>query len=177
MCKMKRIIVVLLIVMMSVSASAQRKKGKSEETPIKGMDRIEEVMSLVNEQYVDKPNTDALSEQAVRAMLKELDPHSVYIAAKDVARANEQLLGNFEGIGVAFQIIEDTIRVVDVIVGGPSEKVGLMRGDKFLKINGEVATGDSINNSWVPKRLRGEGGTKVELEMMRGNEILNFSAG
>lgn len=168
--------IVVLGVMLAIPTFAQKKnKAAKEAAPVAGMGRLEQVVGLIDKEYVDVPNTNELSEKAVVAMLRELDPHSVYIPAKDVERANEGLLGNFEGVGVSFQVLDDTISVVDVISGGPSEKVGLMRGDKFLKINGEVATGDSINNSWVPKRLRGKKGTKVDMEMLRGKDTLRFT--
>ena len=92
-------------------------------------------------------------------MLQELDPHSTYIAAKDVQRTNEGLQANFEGVGIAFQIVDDTISVTEVIVGGPSEHVGLQIGDKLLKVDDTVATFKGVNNSFVFSHLRGKKGT------------------
>ena len=172
---MKRTIVLLLICMLTLSATAQRKRNRENRAMEQGMKRVEEVMSLVNKEYMEVPDMEKLSEAGVKKMLETLDPHSVYISAKDVAKASEALVGNFDGVGISFQIVDDTIRVMDVIIGGPSERVGLMRGDKLLKINGVVAVGDSIDNAWVPKYLRGEKGSKVDLEVMRGREVINFT--
>ena len=149
-----------------------------EATPpvevIPGQMRVDEVMGLINKNYVEGPDMEKMSEAAINAMLKALDPHSVYIAAKDVERANESLQGNFEGVGISFQIVSDTIVVSSVIDGGPSEKVGLQIGDKLLAIDGEKATGDSVNNQFVFKRLRGKKGTVVHLDVLRQGSVYNF---
>lgn len=174
---MNRFLCILCLLAVVFSASAQkvksRKSAKTDTLP--GLSRIEQVMHLIDDNYVEGPDLGKLSEKAVVAMLTELDPHSVYIAAKDVERANEGLNGNFEGVGISFQILKDTISVADVIVGGPAEKVGLQRGDKILSINGVKATGDTINNAWVPKYLRGKKGTKAELEVLRDGKLLQFT--
>lgn len=159
---------------MTLVGSVYAQKPKNTPKPLDGMARIEQVMGLINDNYVESPNLEKLSEKAVVSMLTDLDPHSVYIPAKDVERANEGLQGNFEGVGVSFQIMHDTINVVEVIVGGPAEKVGIERGDKLITIDGKPATGDSINNAWVPKHLRGKKGTKVQIEVLRGTQKLNF---
>jgi carboxyl-terminal processing protease len=91
--------------------------------------------------YVDTVNQDKLVEKAIVETLKELDPHSMYISKKDVQRANEPLEGNFDGIGIQFEILRDTINVVHTISGGPSEKLGIMPGDKIIKIDGQVSHG------------------------------------
>ncbi|MBQ9546842.1 MAG: S41 family peptidase [Bacteroidales bacterium] len=129
---------------------------------------------MINNNYVETPDMNRLSEVAINAMLKDLDPHSMYIPAKDVQRTNESLVGNFDGIGITFQLVDDTICVGDVIVGGPSEKVGLQRGDKILRVNDTAATGDSISNSWVMKHLRGKKGTTVVLDILRDGETIKF---
>ena len=115
-----------------------------------------------------------MSETAINAMLKELDPHSVYIAARDVQRANESLQGNFEGVGISFQIINDTIVVASVIEGGPSEKVGVMVGDRLLRIDGKPATGDTIGNNFVYKHLRGKKGTEAVVDVLRDGSEYTF---
>lgn len=144
------------------------------DTVSKGQVRVDEIMQLIDGNYVEGPDMEKISTAAINAMLKELDPHSMYIAAKDVERANEGLQGNFEGVGISFQIVSDTIVVQSVIEGGPSEKVGLMVGDKLLTINGEAATGDTINNNFVFKRLRGKKGTTVVLDIKRQSEVYTF---
>lgn len=171
---MKRILSIVLILTLAVAASAQNKKKQSSTPQIQGLDRLIEVMKLVDDEYVESPDTEKMSEAAVREMLRTLDPHSIYISAQDVERTNEGLVGNFEGVGVSFRVNHDTILVMEVISGGPSEKVGVMPGDKIIRIDGEAATGDSVDNSWVPKRLRGPKGTHVKLEVLRGSRIITF---
>ena len=131
---------------------------------------------LIENFYVDTVNIDKVAEDAIVAALKELDPHSAYISKKDVEKANEPLVGSFEGIGVTFQLIRDTITVIGPTPGGPSEKVGIMAGDKFIKIDGENAFGKKIDNEYVQKHLRGKKGTKVTVSVKRGNdpELMDF---
>lgn len=128
---------------------------------------INEAYTYINNFYVDTPDMNRASEHAVAAMLSHMDPHSAFIAARNVERNNEGLTGNFEGVGIRFSIDNDTIQVADVIVGGPAEKVGLQIGDKLVAIDGENATGDTINNNFVFKRLRGKKGTQVVLTVRR----------
>lgn len=139
-----------------------------------GQKRVDEVMKLIDGNYVDGPDMDKMSTEAINAMLKALDPHSIYIAAKDVDRANEGLQGNFEGVGISFQIVSDTIVVQSVIAGGPSEKVGIEIGDKLIRIDGKPATGDSINNNFVFKHLRGKKGTTVVIDLLRQGTLYTF---
>ena len=131
---------------------------------------------LIDNFYVDTVNLDKVVEDAIVASLKELDPHSAYISKKDLEKANEPLVGSFEGIGVTFQLIRDTITVIGPTPGGPSEKVGIMAGDKFIKIDGEDAFGKKVDNEYVQKHLRGKKGTKVTVSVKRGNdkELMDF---
>lgn len=117
--------------------------------------------------YVDSVSTDDLVEKAIVKILAELDPHSVYIPAEDVEKANEGLEGNFEGIGIQFNILRDTITVVSPISGGPSEKLGIMAGDKIVSIEGENVAGTGITNNDVASKLRGDKGTVVNVAIMR----------
>lgn len=139
--------------------------------------KMNQLMRAINDLYVDTVNFDILVEKASIEMLKELDPHSIYIPVSEVQQANEPLQGAFDGIGVTFQIIKDTINVMEVIVGGPSNKVGLMAGDKIIKVDTSDSFGKEINNHWVMTHLRGKKGTKVDLKVKRGNneEPLTFS--
>lgn len=127
--------------------------------------------------YVDTVNEAEIVEEAIIGMLKELDPHSVYISEDDLEKAEEGLKGNFEGVGVTFQIHNDTIHVISAISGGPSEKVGILAGDMIVKINGENATGEEIDNQYVFDRLRGEKGTKVDVSIKRrsNKELIDFT--
>jgi carboxyl-terminal processing protease len=117
--------------------------------------------------YVDTFDTDVLVDDAITTVLQDLDPHSVYIPADDVEKANEGLEGNFEGIGIQFNILHDTIIVVSPISGGPSEKLGIMAGDKIVSIEGENVAGTGITNQDVTTKLRGDKGTKVNVGIMR----------
>ena len=144
------------------------------DTVSAGQERVDYIMRLIDANYTDTPDMEALSTEAINAMLKYLDPHSVYIPAKDVERANEGLQGNFEGVGISFQIVSDTIVVGSVIDGGPSEKVGLQVGDKIVRIDHRPATGDSINNQFVFNHLRGKKGTVVNLDILRQGVVYNF---
>ena len=125
---------------------------------------------LIDNFYVDTVNADKVVENAIIAALRELDPHSAYISKNDVEKTNEPLVGSFEGIGVTFQLIRDTITVIGPIPGGPSERVGIMAGDQFIKIDGENAFGKKVDNEYVQKHLRGKKGTKVTVSVKRGKE-------
>ena len=131
---------------------------------------------LIENFYTDTVDLDKITDEAIVAVLKELDPHSAYIPKKDVEKANEQLVGSFEGIGVTFQLIRDTITVIGPTPGGPSEKLGIMAGDKIIKIDGEDSFGKKIDNEYVQKHLRGKKGTKVTVSIKRGDdpELMDF---
>ncbi len=125
------------------------------------------LLRLVESYYVDTTNIDKLTENAIVEMLGELDPHSVYISKEEVEKMNEPLQGSFEGIGISFNILKDTLMVVTIIPGGPSEKVGLMPGDRIMVIDDKNVAGIGLQNSDVMDMLRGDKGTKVELKVMR----------
>ena len=137
------------------------------QDPNAGVKKYNAAMQLINYAYVDTVNEARLVEKAIVETLKELDPHSVYISKKDVQKANEPLEGNFDGIGVQFEILKDTISVVHAIPGGPSEQLGIMSGDKIVKIDGEPAVGKTITNQYVLDHLRGKRGTKVSVSIFR----------
>lgn len=126
-----------------------------------------QTLALIDYFYVDTANLERISEKGIEAMLKELDPHSIFITKDEVKKMNEPLEGNFDGIGVSFQFMNDSIHVVEVISDGPAEKVGMLAGDIIIKVDDDVATGDTIKNDWVFKHLRGEKGTKVKVTVKR----------
>jgi len=138
--------------------------------------KISTLLYYINNYYVDTLDMPDIVETAIVQTLKELDPHSAYISAKDVERADEPLKGSFEGVGITFQLYKDTILVVSPIPGGPSDKVGIMAGDKILKVDGEIAYGEDITNKWVMDHLRGDKGTKVDVAIYRhgNNDLLDF---
>jgi len=138
--------------------------------------RVEELIRYIDSRYVDDVDREALIEKAITNVLGDLDPHSNYISAKELKAVNEQLDGNFEGVGIEFLIVEDTIVVVAPIVGGPSEKAGIIAGDKIVEIGDSLVAGQAFANSDVVKQLKGEKGTKVKVGVLRGrtNELLSF---
>lgn len=129
---------------------------------------LQEVLDLIRQNYVDPVAADSLSEDAIQAILTHLDPHSVFIPAKYLQEVNEDLQGNFEGIGVEFQIIRDTVHVVSIMPGGPSAKAGLQVGDRFLKVGDSVVAGNGITSARIKKLLRGPGETEVVLTILGG---------
>ncbi|NJD23687.1 MAG: S41 family peptidase [Melioribacter sp.] len=131
----------------------------------KQLKKIGDIMEFTEDYYVDKVDEQKLTEDAIKGMFSNLDPHTVYISAKDQTAEEESFRGNFEGIGVEFQIINDTITVVSPITGGPSEMVGIISGDRIVKIDGKNSTG--WKNEDVIKKLRGNKGTNVDLTIFR----------
>lgn len=161
-----------IFTMAATAQKPQQPQGKSQLNAQK----FATTLLLIENYYVDAADGNDLTEEAIIAMLKELDPHSAYISKEDVEKANEPLVGSFEGIGVTYQLIRDTITVISPTAGGPSERVGIMTGDQILKIDGEDAFGKKIDNEYVQKHLRGPKGTKVTVSVKRGNnpELIDF---
>ncbi|TVQ14276.1 MAG: S41 family peptidase [Bacteroidetes bacterium] len=147
------------------------------QTPVDPSEKFRRALRIVGFAYVDPVDEEELVEDAIRGMLKELDPHSVYLSADELRRANEPLLGSFDGIGVQFNIINDTIVVVSPVPGGPSEKVGILPGDKIVTIDGDNSTGSKATNEYVMERLRGERGTRVAVGIHRrgSSSVLDFT--
>jgi len=139
--------------------------------------KFKDVLTYVQRDYVDKVDTDELVEIAITKMLEELDPHSVYIPSEELQMAKADLEGEFEGIGIEFNIFKDTIYVVSPLGGGPSEAVGLMSGDKIVKVDGENVAGIGIDNMDVMELLRGPEGSTVEVSVKRrsADKLLNFT--
>mgnify|MGYP001226101004 CR=1 FL=1 len=133
-------------------------------------------LKVFDELYPDSVGNEIITENGIRYMLEQLDPHSTYISLKDLHDMTAPLKGSFTGVGIRFQIFKDTIMVVQAIPGGPSEKVGLMAGDKIINIDDELVAGKGIKNSGVRERLLGDKGTKVVVGVKRGfrNEVLDF---
>jgi carboxyl-terminal processing protease len=130
-------------------------------------DKTSSILSLIEMKYVDKVNRAELEETAIPAILKKLDPHSVYIPARDLTRANEPLQGNFEGIGISFNMITDTILVISTIPKGPSEKAGLLAGDKIIYVGDSLVAGKSIPDESIIGMLKGPRGTTVNVRVLR----------
>lgn len=136
--------------------------------------KFNKMLTLIDAMYVDTVDMKKIVETAIVGMLKEMDPHSVYISADEIEKMKEPLEGSFEGIGVQFRLMEDTLLVVGVISGGPSEKVGILTGDRIVVVDDEVIAGVGIDNAGVAKRLRGKKGTVVKVEVVRRGEKQNL---
>ncbi len=131
---------------------------------------LQEALDVIRRNYVDKVNTDSLQNGAIQEMMGELDPHSVYFPPVELKAANEDLAGNFEGIGVEFNIFSDTVNIVYVIPDGPSDKAGLQIGDKIIKVNDSSLTAKDLATDKIKELIRGEGGSKVVLQVLRSNQ-------
>jgi len=138
--------------------------------------KVDELLQVINSQYVDTLNMKQMSEEIMTDIASKLDPHSVYIPASDLAEVNSELEGSFSGIGVQFNIQNDTVMIVAVLSGGPSEKVGLLAGDRIVKVNDSTFVGKKITNEKVMKKLRGKEGSVVKLGIKRNGtrEILSY---
>ena len=139
--------------------------------------KISELLQLIDSYYVDSVDVNDLTEEMATELIAKLDPHSVYIPAKDLEIVNNELEGSFSGIGVQFNIQNNTIMIISVISGGPSEKVGLLAGDRIVMVDDSVFTGKQINNEKVLRKLRGKVNTKVKLGIKRHGtkELLSYS--
>ena len=131
---------------------------------------LQQILDLVKDRYVDPVNIDSLQSNAIDEMMAHLDPHSIYIPPSSLQEVNEDLAGNFEGIGVEFNIFSDTVNIVHVITDGPSDKAGLQVGDKIIKVNNENVAGTAISSDEIKKKIRGEGGSAVKITLLRKNE-------
>ncbi len=167
----KRFIYILAI-LIAVHGSGIRAQGLTQETF-----KIGKTLALLEAIYVDSVNIESITEQMIVSTLRNLDPHSVYIPAKDVQVENEPLQGNFEGVGIQFNLLNDTIIIVSPTPGGPSEKVGIQAGDRIITIDGEKVTGIGLSTTGVQNRLRGPKGTAVIITVFRSGEteLLDFT--
>ncbi|MDE6282473.1 MAG: S41 family peptidase [Muribaculaceae bacterium] len=144
--------------------------------PTAAQKKFQTILNIIRNEYVDEVDLDSLIEKTIPSLLTNLDPHSAYIPASDLQAVNDDLEGSFSGIGIQFMIDNDTIKVIEVIPGGPSEKVGILPGDRIVKVDGEDIAGVGITNEQVLKRLRGDKGSKVQLRIKRTNskKLLSF---
>jgi carboxyl-terminal processing protease len=151
-----------------IGAGLTSKSGGSEVN--QDIQKLREVLTLVKKEYVDETKTEGLVEDAIAHLLGQLDPHSAYISAKDRISANEDLKGNFEGIGIGFNIFHDTLTVITTLSGGPSEAVGLRSGDKIIKVDDKVIASTKLTNLDVQRYLKGPKGSEVKIEVLRKNK-------
>ena len=134
---------------------------------LEGNSKFDEVMWYIDNDYVDVPDAQKLQDEAITAMVDELDPHSVYIPKKEFDEVNDDLLGSFEGIGVQFHLEDDTIAIVSVIKGGPSEKVGILAGDRIVYVDDTLVAGVKLKSEDVVRKLKGPKNTKVKVRVLR----------
>ena len=164
----------LLIVAFAVFAGNNRVYAQDVQENAMKFGRL---LRLVDSYYVDSTKVNDLTEKAIVEVLRNLDPHSVYISKAEVEKMNEPLQGNFEGVGISFNVFRDTLMVVTTVPGGPSEKVGLRAGDRIIQVDAKVITNIGLKNTDVYDLLRGKKGTKVELKIKRKGEpnVLDFT--
>jgi carboxyl-terminal processing protease len=170
--KTKLFVVVLFLV--AISSTAQVRVNRTRNTPIQKLLNVE---MAINQLYVDSVDEGKLVEDAIRGMLKGLDPHSSYATKEEVKALQEPLNGNFEGIGVEFNMIEDTLLVIQPVVDGPSEKAGILAGDRIVSVDGKPIAGVKMSKEEIMRRLRGPKGTKVRIGIRRQgfDEELQFT--
>jgi len=165
---------VVLAFMAIGTVSAQMQVSIDKHSPVRKLQIAE--MAITN-LYVDSVDENKLVEDAIRGMLEKLDPHSAYSTAKETKAMNEPLQGSFDGIGIEFNIAQDTLLVIQPTLGGPSEKVGILAGDRIITVNDTVIAGVKMERTDIVKRLRGKRGTKVKLGVMRRGikDVLTFT--
>ena len=153
---MKKYIIVAVAIVSALNAYAQIQIDMSHESPLRKLQIAELAIKSL---YVDSVDERKLVEDGIRGMLEKLDPHSSYSTPKEVKALNEPLAGNFEGIGVQFNMIEDTLLVIQPVTGGPSEKVGIVAGDRIVSVNDTARAGVKMPKEEIMRRLRGPKGT------------------
>src|SRR5690554_1274752 len=173
----KPIAIVLLLFLFFNNESAVAQADNINNERNQALIKFKNLVTIINYAYVDTVNNSKMVDDAIVGLLKELDPHSVYIPAKDLKKMNEPLEGNFEGIGIQFNLLHDTITVVSPISGGPSEKLGILPGDRIVTVDGENVAGTGVTNSDVQRLLRGKKGTIVNIQVDRHGEkdLIDFS--
>ncbi len=160
-----RLPLMIIILTTGILLGTQIQKVMSGDNLIENLKKFNDVLSFTQRYYVEEVDSHKLVEAAIKGMLNELDPHSVYIPKKAMEAVEEETRGNFEGVGIEFQIVNDTLTVVSPITGGPSEQLGIQAGDRILKIDSVNVIG--ISNDDVRKKLRGPSGTKVKVSILR----------
>lgn len=164
---------VIMVIGMVVGYKLRENSGVKNFFTISNKSSMQEVLDLIRLRYVDDVPVDSIGNNAINNLLHQLDPHSVFIPASEIEYVNDDLRGNFSGIGVEFQIFYDTVNVLNVLPGGPSEKAGLLVGDKFIKVNDSVnVAGKHIQADDIRKLLRGENGSPVKLTVLRDHRLL-----
>jgi len=164
----------VLVILLSFGAGSLLNSLFSSDNIYEQVTKLKDVLSITEKYYVEELDTQKLTESAIQGILGDLDPHSVYIPASQLQRVNEDFQGSFEGIGIEYQVLNDTLLVVSPIVGGPSEALGIQGGDKIVRINDSSAIG--ITQMGVQKKLRGQKGSTVRVSILRPGirDLLDF---
>ncbi|MGV3595691.1 MAG: S41 family peptidase, partial [Sediminibacterium sp.] len=162
---------VVMVLGMIIGYQLRDKTQGSRFLTINKRTALQELVELIRNKYVDPVKVDSITQVTADELLSRLDPHSVYIPAKDLMEVNEELMGNFQGIGVEFQLLNDTVHVMNVMRGGPSEKAGIMVGDRLIKVDDSIViAGKKIKPDDVRAILRGPAESKVQVNILRGQE-------
>ncbi|NBC08865.1 MAG: PDZ domain-containing protein [Bacteroidetes bacterium] len=166
------VLVTGMLIGMRMQSNAPTLVVEQEENPqnLPGQGKIEEILRYVEAKYVDEVDREQFMQEVIDDMLQRLDPHSNYISAEELREVNEQLQGNFDGIGVEFMKLDDTIVVVAPLVGGPSEEAGILAGDRIVQISDSTIAGVNMKTRDIINMLRGEKGTDVQISILRGQE-------
>ena len=164
----------LLFALLLGTTSASQAQVMSDSYLSTAIQQVQQAVMVTSCYYVDSLSAKKLAEDAIRAMLKELDPHSAFLNEEETKALNEDLGGNFDGIGVQFQMVKDTLLVISTIVGGPSEKAGILANDQIVWVNDTTIAGVKMSNKDIQKRLRGPKGTKVKVTILREGEKIDF---
>lgn len=171
--KMKYLAAAVICAAATFGISAQHSRSNSAS---RQQQKLLMVENIVNNLYVDNVDEEKIVENAVRGILENLDPHSSYSTKEETTSSQETMQGSFSGIGIQFNMQKDTLYVVQTIAGGPSEKVGILPGDRFIAVDDSIIAGRKLKNTDIMKRLRGPKGTKVNIKVKRGSnaELLEF---
>jgi carboxyl-terminal processing protease len=170
-------VAILLAAGILIGISLPKKNDVSHYTITRqNSDKLANIMNIIESSYVDSVDRTYLTETAINSILEKLDPHSIYMPASELAKANEPLQGNFDGIGISFNMLTDTVLVISTISGGPSEKVGIQAGDKIILVNDSLIAGIGMPDDDVMGLLKGPKGSKVNVKILRKgqNELLSF---
>ena len=157
----------VMLLLLGIVIGLYINKGVKRKIKFEGGSKFDEVMWYVGNDYVETPDATGLQDEAIAAMMEKLDPHSAYISLDEFNELNDPLLGSFDGIGVQFRLEKDTIAVVNVIKGGPSEKVGLLAGDRIVYVDDTLVASKKLKNEDVMRKLKGPKGTKVKVRVLR----------
>ena len=159
---------VIILLLSGIIIGLYINKGvNTNKVEVEGGSKFDEVMWYVGNDYVEEPNAQEIQDEAIAAMMEKLDPHSAYVPLEEFNEVNDPLLGSFDGIGVQFRLERDTIAIVSVIKGGPSEKVGLMDGDRIIYVDDTLVASKKLKNEDVMRKLKGPKGTKVRVRVLR----------